>query len=107
LALVRDRSNALLEKVMTHSRYLVTSSACGAGDHRRVAVAEVDLGFTGIILIRKRHLQRGVIRFVRIWEHCFVGKTMDCAYQSALRAADLLRSRLEAEDALWERVYGS
>ena len=83
------------------NRYIVMTAAARMpasckGRYARVAVVELEPGFTGSPkMISER--ARGVRRIVETWEKCHVGKTERCAYERALAEAFAL-----AEDLNWE-----
>ena len=69
------------------------------GIYRRVAVLEIDPsklrdGDTLPRMISER--ARGVVRVVKTWEACNVGKTSRCAYRQALADASELIADLES-----------
>ena len=80
------------------SRYIVMTSAAAVkgkarqfGTYRNVAVVEVANG-TQPAMISAR--ARGVVRIVRHWGACSVGKTAKCQYQVALAEAGALIEEL-------------
>lgn len=83
---------------MTH--YIVQTasaqmpSSC-MGTYRRIGVLEVAEGVTRASMISDR--AKEVVRVVRTWEALNVGTTERCAYRVALREAEALAAKLNAE----------
>lgn len=85
---------------MTNTEYIVQTasakmpSSC-RGTYARVAVIEVDAGVKRVSMISPR--AKGVVRIVATWERRSVGKTKNCAFQRALRAAEMMVDELKTE----------
>ncbi len=68
------------------------------GSYRRVAVLEIDPSTCppeGPRMISDR--ARGVVRVVETWERLYSGRTERCAFSRAMREAQALADRLNAE----------
>lgn len=80
--------------VMTSSAQ-VKGLARKFGKYRNVAVVEVQSGFDRPKMISER--ARGMLRIVRHYGSCSVGSTERCQYAVAMKEAEELCARLNAE----------
>ena len=82
------------------SHFIVQSAAAAMpsscwGRYRRVAVLEVEDGVEQVSMISSH--ARDCLRVVYVWERQHVGSTSRCAFECALRAANDMAARLNAE----------
>lgn len=65
------------------------------GRYRRVALIEVEVGYTEVSMISPH--ARGVVRIVDTWERCHAGG-IDTAYARALAEAKTMAAALNAQE---------
>jgi len=83
-------------KILRSSEYIVMTSSAqvyGGVRYRNVAVCEVERGVTPKMISQRA---KGMVRIVRRWNTCKVGKTAASEYGRALAEAEALAEQLNS-----------